>query len=117
MAFFWCYYIAFHIPTLCFQGNLAVTPTEEPTVGGTPPCTQQPWPRSLPFHVGFACLLVQSKAASLSTSKVEGSRSALSSPAASGAGEACGAAVGQLGADVAQSGFWFAEQRFLIALL
>lgn len=31
-------------PTLCFQGNLAAAPTEEPTVGGTPPCTQQPRP-------------------------------------------------------------------------
>lgn len=81
------------------------------------PARSSPGPSKLPVRVGFACLLAQSKAASLSTSKAEGSQSAPSSPAASGPCKACGAAVGQLGADVAQSAFWFAERRFLIALL
>lgn len=68
-------------------------------------------PASCPFT---RALLVQSKAASLSSSKAEERQSALSFPAASRAGEVC---EQHQGTDTAPSAFCFVEQRFLIPWL
>lgn len=64
VAFFWCYSTACSIPTLCFQGNSTLAPTEQseellPAHGS---------PVSCPFT---RALLVQSKAASPFPSKAE----------------------------------------------
>lgn len=66
-------------PPFCFQGNLSAAPAEEPTVRGT--SLHAAAPALLAASSRELCLLVQSKAASLSASKAEGSRRAPSPPA------------------------------------